>query len=111
MPALGRLVVPLLLALSVASPAVARTAAIETAIALKDRSQSSIEQAAREALESCVRGAVAMGLSQIRVNQALVLTNMVIVQILATDELLDREEEEETPDPGPGAGLAPRELL
>jgi hypothetical protein len=59
---LGRLVFATLLVLAAASPGWTRTVKIETAAPLTDRSDRSLELALKSAIDTCVRGAVAMGL-------------------------------------------------
>jgi len=104
------LALALLLVLGVASPAVARLATIETTAPLQDHAEQSIKTAFKEALQTAVRGAVAMGLSWVKISRALVLQDIVTVQILATDTKPEGEEggEEEEPWQGgkPGAWSA-----
>ncbi len=83
---MGGVILILLLLLSFASAAQARVASIETTAALRDFSPESVASAFREAVEVAVRGATAMGFSWVQVYEARVLTDMVSVQILATDE-------------------------
>lgn len=82
------------LVLSVAAPAAARIAAIETTAPLEDHSKASIESAIKQALQTAVRGAMAMGLPWVQVDQAVVFADAVIVKILASDS---RFEDSETP--------------
>lgn len=100
----------LLLVPAVASPALARMAVIETTAPLQDHAEQSIQAAFKEAVESAVRGAVAMGLTWVEISRALVLQDLVIAQILATDTKPEGEEggEEEEPWQGgkPGAWSA-----
>ncbi|PYM92058.1 MAG: hypothetical protein DME04_17120 [Candidatus Rokuibacteriota bacterium] len=85
-----------LMLLTVASPAWARVVRMETTVALEDRSEPSVKQALREAFEISVRGALAMGLSRMRVDGARVLPDAVILAMVATDEDDDAGEEVET---------------
>jgi len=101
---LGRLALLLLLALAVASPALAGVATIETTAPLPDHSEQSIRMAFRTAVETAVRGAMAMGLPRVQLRQAVVLEDAVAVQILATDMEPDAETPEPDPDEAPGAG-------
>ena len=104
---LSRLTLALLLVVFLASPTVARVAMIETTAPLRDHAEPSIQTAFKEALQTAIRGAVAMGLSWVKLNQALVLENMVSVQLLATDTKPEGEEggeEEEEPWQGGEAG-------
>ncbi len=63
----------------------ARLATIETTAPLPDRSDPSVRAALKEAVESAVRGAIAMDFSWVEVTEALVLQDRVTVRILATD--------------------------
>lgn len=76
----------ILLLLSLARAAQARVASIETTAVLRDYSPESVTIAFREAVEVAVGGATAMGLPRILVYEARVMTDMVAVQVLATDE-------------------------
>jgi hypothetical protein len=104
-----RLVVALLLVLSVASPGMARVATIATTAPLLDHSDRSILAALMEAVETLAKGAVAMGLSWVKVSQVLVLDDMVTVRMIATDTAPEGEEEDEEvplPRDEPGASSA-----
>jgi hypothetical protein len=92
--ALIRLAIAFVAGLSIATPAVARMAAIQTAVTLEDQSQSSIQTAAEQAVETAVRGAVAMGLPKVQLHRAVVVNNMVVVQIVATDESATERQDE-----------------
>lgn len=96
---LGPLAIALLLLLSVASWALARVAAIETTAPLQDHSEQSIEVAVAQAIQTAVRGAVAMGLPWVHLRRAWVIGDTVAVQILATDT---GPEEEQSAEPEPG---------
>jgi len=75
------------LALLVCSaPVSARVVRMETTIALQDQSEPAIKQALKEAFETAVRGALAMGLPRVRVDGARVLPDAVILATVATDE-------------------------
>jgi hypothetical protein len=79
---------------------------IETAAPLKDHAEPSIQAAFKEALQTAMRGAVAMGLPWVKVSRTLVLEDMVTVQLLATDtkpEGEDGGEEEPWQGGEPGA--------
>lgn len=106
--ALRCLAVTLLLILSLASPSLARVAAIETSAPLKDQSQQSVKMAVTEAVNTAVRVAVAMGLPWLQVRNAFVLKDMVTLHFIASDiEPEEEQEGEEMPEPGsnepPGA--------
>jgi hypothetical protein len=79
----------LILATSPVSAGVVRT---ETTVALYDHSEPSIRQAAREAFETSVRGAIAMGFSRVWVDEARVLPAAVVLAMVATDEDDDADE-------------------
>ena len=101
------LVLTLLLVLSVASPVLARVATIETTAPLRDHGEQSITTALKDALEIAVKGALAMGLSWVRVSNAVVLENVVAVQIIATDTEPGQAQEEEGAPPGNRPGPRP----
>jgi len=84
--------VALLLAFAAAAPAWARVVKIETTEPLPDHSDQAVEGALRGALDRCVRGATAMGLSWIWLDRALVLTDKVIVSMVATDDDVDDDD-------------------
>ena len=79
------LALTLMLVVSIASPALGRVATIETTAPLQDHAEQSIKTALTEAIATALKGALAMGFSWVRVSQALVLGDLVTVQILATD--------------------------
>jgi hypothetical protein len=92
---LCRLAIALLLMLLVASPGLASTAVIEASAPLQDHSERSITLAINSAAETAAEHAVAIGLRWIHDARALVLTELVIVQILVSDMKPEGEEEEE----------------
>ena len=100
------LVVALLLVLSAASPGMARVATIATTAPLLDHSDKSIQAALMEAVETIARGAMAMGLSWVKVSRVLVLDDMVTVRMVATDTEPGGEEDEEVPLPGDESGAS-----
>ncbi len=110
MRAFSCLALALLLVLSVASSAVGRMAVIQTMAPLQDHAKQSIEGAFKEAMQTALKGALAMGFSWVKLSKALVLENMVTVQILATDTRPEggegNGEEESLPGGEPGAGSA-----
>jgi hypothetical protein len=81
--------------LPTAVPASATIVKLETAVALTDRSESAVDAAIRQAVETAVRGVAAMGLSTMRFNQAVVLPDRVVVSLLATDEVAENESDPE----------------
>ncbi len=82
---LSRLAITFLLVLSLASPTLARVAAIQATASLKDHSEQSVTTAVKEAVERAVRVAVAMGLPWVKVHRALLREDAVSVEILATE--------------------------
>ena len=62
-----------------------RVVKCETATPMEDESDASLESALAGAVDACVRGATAMGLSWIRLELALLLHDRVIVRMGATD--------------------------
>jgi hypothetical protein len=75
-------------------PASARVVRIETAVSLTDRSDPAVKQASMEAFQTSMRGAVAMGLSTIRVDGIQLLHDSVVLATIATDE----DDDDEAPD-------------
>jgi hypothetical protein len=75
-----------------ASPVSARVVRMETKVALEDQSDSSVKQALREAFQTSVRGAIAMGFSRVWVDEARVLPDAVVLAMVATDEDDDADE-------------------
>lgn len=105
MRALTRLALALLLALGIVSPALAGVAAIHATAPLEDHSDQAVRAAVKTAVETAVRGAVAMGLPWVQLRRAVVLENMVVVQVLATDtKPADGQKLEPGPGEEPGAG-------
>lgn len=93
--AMAGLVTTLVMAMVVAvSPASARVVHMQTVVNLTDRSDPAVKQALKEALDTCVRGAVAMGFSHIRVDAIQVLQDTVVLATVATDE----DDDDEAPD-------------
>jgi hypothetical protein len=75
-------------------PATARVVRMETAVSLTDRSDPAVKQAFMEAFETYMRGAVAMGLSTIRVDGIQLFHDSVVLATIATDE----DDDDEAPD-------------
>jgi len=80
--------------------ALAGGALIETMAPLADGSEESVKAAVIAAIETAVRGASAMGFDWIRLRDAHVSENAVVIQILATDEP-DQDEVAPGTEPGP----------
>ena len=76
------------------SPAWARVVRMQTVVSLTDRSDPAVKQALREAFDTSLRGAVAMGFSRIRVDANQVLQDAVVLATVATDE----GDDDEAPD-------------
>jgi Na+/H+-translocating membrane pyrophosphatase len=68
------------------SPALARVVRMETSVNLTDRSDPSVKQALKEAFDTSMRGAVAMGFTRIRVDGFQVRHDTVVLATVATDE-------------------------
>jgi hypothetical protein len=88
-----RILTAVLLLLAMAMPAGATVVKIETAAALADQSEKTLDAALTQAVEKCIRGAAAMGLSTVWFDQAFVMPGRVVVRMLATDEDLENEED------------------
>jgi len=87
-----------LMALALVGVSAVRTeaamAAIETTAAVEDQSDEGIRAAVEHAVQSAVRGAVAMGMPHVELRGARVLPGFVTVQILARDAEPGPEDEE-----------------
>jgi len=93
--ALAGLVAALVIATVVAVlPVSARVVRMQTVVNLVYRSDPAVKQALREAFDTSLRGAVAMGFSRIRVDAIQVLQDTVVLATVATDE----DDEDEAPD-------------
>ena len=77
-----------------ASPAWARFVRMQTVVTLTDHSDPGVKQALMDAFDTSMRGAVAMGFSHIRVDGIQVLTNVVVLATIASDE----DDEDVAPD-------------
>ena len=95
MRVLAGLVAAILAAMALTvQPTSARVVRIETAVSLTDRSDPAVKQALMEAFQTSMRGAVAMGLSTIRVDGIQLLHDSVVLATIATDE----DDDDEAPD-------------
>ena len=84
---------------AIAPAASARVVRMESAVALADHSGPTVEEALKQAFDTAVTGARAMGLPTMRVNDALILADAVIVLVVATDEKdADIEDDEDEDD-------------
>jgi len=64
---------------------------------LSDHSPETLERAIKEALDTTVRGATAMGFSWVRVEGAQVLEDAVVVRMVASDDDPENTADEECP--------------
>lgn len=76
------------------TPASARVVRMETSVNLTDRSDPAVKQALKEAFDTSMRGAVAMGFTRIRVDGFQVRQDTVVLATVATDE----DDDDETSD-------------
>lgn len=86
------LVAASLLAAALVTPAWARTVRIETTVPLVDHSEATLNLAMQQAVETTVQGATAMGLSWIWVDGARLLSDSLVVRMIATDDEPDDED-------------------
>lgn len=108
MRTLNRLIsLTLLLVLAMSSLGWARTVKIETTAPLTDRSDSSVELALRGAVDTCVRGATAMGLSWIWLHRVALVGDELVVQLIASDEDDEDDEDADTPSAPDAARAEP----
>ena len=104
----SRLIMAVGLVVLVASPSWARIATIETTAPLGDHSAASIKAAVTEAVRTALRGALAMGLSRVHLNRAMVLQDAVVIRLLAADADEAALPDEFAPEADqPEAGAAP----
>ncbi len=94
MRTLAGLVAVLVMGMGIASPAWARVVRMQTVVNLTDRSDPAIKRAVKEAFDTSLRGAVAMGFARIRVDGIQVLHDVVVLATVATDE----DDDDEAPD-------------
>lgn len=104
MRAMSVLLVLGLLGLVLASPAAATVALVTGAAPLEDESEQAVQDALDRAVGQAVRDAVLMGLRPVRLNDAQVWGDQVVVEILATDAQPD--DGDEAPGLRPGEHLA-----
>jgi len=76
----------LLLGLALVPPVWARTVSIQAAVPLPDSSDAEFRRALHSAVETCVRGAVAMGMSWIRLQHAAIVERQLVVVMIGSDE-------------------------
>jgi len=93
----GFAIVAFLATLTAPAIASAKVVTIETTAALSDLSDRTIEGALENAVDTCVRGAAAMGLTSIWLDRALVLTDKVVIKMTASDEDADQSAAKDRP--------------
>jgi len=76
------------------TPASARAVRMETSVDLTDRSDPAVKQALKDAFDTSMRGAVAMGFTHIRVDGFQPRQDTVVLATVATDE----DDDDEAPD-------------
>jgi Na+/H+-translocating membrane pyrophosphatase len=69
----------------------AREVRMQTTVNLTDRSDPAVKQAVKEAFDISLRGAVAMGFAQIRIDGIQILNDALVLATVATDENDDDE--------------------
>ncbi len=90
----GLVAVVVMVTIVAVSPAFARVVRMQTVVNLTDRSDPAVKRALREAFDTSLRGAVAMGFSRIRVDAIQVFEDTVVLATVATDE----DDDDEAPD-------------
>ena len=103
MGALGLLLV-LGLALGLALPATAAVTLVTAAAPLDDESDRAVQDALDQAVGLAVRDAVQMGLRPVRLTDAQVWGDQVVVEIMATD--VQPDDGDDPPGPRPSETLA-----
>jgi hypothetical protein len=93
-------VVASLLAVTLVTPAWARTVRIETTVPLTDHSDEALDRAMRQAVAKSVQGATAIGMSRMRIDGAWVLSDTLVLWMMATDGDSD-EDDDGTDSDGP----------
>jgi hypothetical protein len=88
------LVAVLLMATVVAPSAWARVVRMQTVVNLTDHTDPGVKRAVKEAFDTSLRGALAMGFARIRVDGIQVLPDVVVLATVATDE----DDDDEAPD-------------
>lgn len=74
------------LAVTLTTPASPRTVKFETAVAVADQTDESLDRAIRQALETTVRAATAMGLTWIWLDRASLAGGAIHIRMVATDD-------------------------
>jgi hypothetical protein len=86
-------VVGWLLAAMLVTPAWARTVRIETTVPLTDHSDEALNRAMRQAVAKSVQGAAAIGMNRMRIDGAWVLSDTLVLWMVATDGDSDDDDE------------------
>lgn len=107
----GRLVLALILVATLVSPSFAQMALIATTAPLADHAEETVNAAVKQAIQTAIRGAAAMGLPHMRLRRALVLQDAVLVQIVAadTDAGDDSDAIDPTPEPDTDSSARPEQ--
>ena len=87
------LVAAWLLAVTLVAPAWARTVRIETTVPLTDHSEEGLNRAMRQAVAKSVQGATAIGMSRMRFDGAWVMSDTLVLWMVATDGDSDDDDE------------------
>jgi hypothetical protein len=66
-------------------------------VSLSDHSPETLQRAIKEALDTAVQGATAMGFNWVRLDGALVLEDAVVVRMVASDDDSENTRDEEGP--------------
>lgn len=90
---LRRILTLTLTLLVLASPAWARVVSFRAAVPLGDQSDPSIDRAIKGAVDRCVREATAMGLSWIWLQDAAVVGDKILIQMVASDDASDEADD------------------
>ena len=89
-----------LLTVTLVTPAWARTVRIETTVPLTDHSDEAVNRAMRQAVAKSVQGATAIGMSKMRIDGAWVLSDTLVLWMVATDGDTD-DDDDGTDSDGP----------
>jgi hypothetical protein len=91
---LAGLVAVMLMAMVISTPAWARVVRMQTVVNLTDHSDPGVKRAVKDAFDTSLRGAVAMGFARIRVDGIQVLQDVVVLATVAMNE----DDDDEAPD-------------
>jgi hypothetical protein len=107
MKTIGVLLVLGLLGLGLVSPATATVVLIRAAAPLEDESEQALQDALDQAVGQAVRDAVSMGLRPVRLTDAQVWGDRVVVEVLATDAQPDEGDDAQGLRPGDRLASSP----